>query len=129
MTNKVPKVAPKASDVDAAFTEIVGILNGLSSSKALQLIQRILNQYLAVSGVELPKPKKSKRITRGRLSKIQRDAELEAFLLANLSNTPQKDLLDLCIKHFGIERAPSRSALSRFLSDVATKEIDKGKAK
>jgi hypothetical protein len=111
------------TDKKAAFQSIQEILDDLTKTDSLQIIQQLLNEYFGEvdTGSTLPKPKKAVRVTRGRLSKIEMDEELEAFILANVSNASQKSLLVMCIDQFGAERAPSRSALGRYLTDLTTK--------
>ncbi|MGY8872759.1 MAG: hypothetical protein ACKVJE_20195 [Pseudomonadales bacterium] len=112
----------RKTDKKAAIQSIQGILDDLTKLEALQVIQKILIEYFGQvdTGSTLPKLKKTVRITRGRLSKIQMDEELEAFILSNMNNASQKSLLTMCIDQFGKGRAPSRSALQRYLTDLTT---------
>lgn len=111
------------TDNKAAIQSIQKILDDLTKLEALQVIQKVLIEYFGEvdTGITLSKPKKAVRVTRGRLSKIQMDEELKAFILSNVKNTSQKSLLTMCIDQFGVDRAPSRSALGRYLTDLTTK--------
>lgn len=55
-----------------------------------------------------------------RLSKIERDAEMKAFILS-IPYMPQAEILLACRERFGSARAPSRTGLSRFL--IASRTI------
>ncbi len=111
----------------AALQDIQKILEGLTKVEALQVIRQLLCESIGEvdAAKTLPKPTKASRVTRGRLSKIQMDAELEAFILSHLNNASQKALLDLCLDQFGQARAPSRSALSRYLTELSTQNKEK----
>lgn len=50
-----------------------------------------------------------------RLSRIESDSELEQFLLSMKGQHTHAAMLQQCIDKFGKERAPSKSALNRFI--------------
>lgn len=49
-------------------------------------------------------------------SPIDRDPELAEFIMAASATTMLSDISAACLERFGAERAPSRSAIQRFLS-------------
>jgi hypothetical protein len=50
-----------------------------------------------------------------RVSKIRRDPELEAYVKERLQSDTLVEIVAACLAKFGPERAPSKSALQRFI--------------
>lgn len=65
-----------------------------------------------------------RRTKGGRLSKIESDPELKSFLLAVYGYHTIMELVRMCQEKFGMERAPSKSGLQRFISKI-TRQIER----
>lgn len=66
--------------------------------------------------------------SRIRRSNIESDPEVEAFLLSLKGYMSLADMRQACIEKFGAKRAPSRSALQRYISKLKYRRKGAGHA-
>jgi FAD/FMN-containing dehydrogenase len=107
----------------AALETMKGALAQLSLSDALD----VTSQLLADLAADNPAPvkRKAKRVPsvlqerkRGRISTIEGDSDVEAFLLSLQGKRTLDEMRDACAEKFGVDRTPSRSALHRYVQKL-----------
>lgn len=87
--------------------EIVDVLAQELKAAAKKAVRGKHNQKLVPPALFERRP--------GRPSSIEKDPELEEFILAQSGNQTLQHIVELCVEEFGEERAPSKSALHRYI--------------
>lgn len=90
-----------------AYKLIVKALSSLNQEQSKSVLKQYY-RFLSLRELEL------KTLPTKRKSKIEQDRELYEFILSmDLEFSTQKNVRLACIDKFGLERAPSRTALGR----------------
>lgn len=113
MTNAAPFRAKKAKAVKA----IQDAIQGLSAVDVVEILTHQLNDVVQAAEGTPQDPRETNMVLayRGRVSNIETDPELEAFILHKRGMRTLEQLRLECVAEFGEERAPSRSALNRYV--------------
>ncbi|MCE2594157.1 hypothetical protein K6Y31_04945 [Motilimonas cestriensis] len=96
------------------------LLEGLTLNEAKHLLNQAQQDYeigINRSQVKQTKPYCENAYRKPKPSKIQQDAEVEAFIL-NQHYMTQTEMLKLLKAKFGAYRAPSKSGLNRYLKGL-----------
>lgn len=118
MTTAAPFRAKKLRALHA----VQAAVKGLSAEDVVDVLTQQLKAVThgAVKGKSKPQPSMAVLRDRpaGRLSSIELDPELEAFILEQSMSQTVEHIHKLCIAKFGKQRAPSRSALYRYIDKM-----------
>ena len=108
----------------AALETMKGALRQLTLADALEVTGQLLaelstseltdiRQTSTRASASVLQPRKA-----GRRHSIETDAELEAFILSLRGSRTIADIRTACVKKFGDKRAPSKSALHRYIQKL-----------
>ena len=108
----------------AALEAMKGALKQLSLADALEVTGQLLaelstsestqvKQTSDRTSVSVLQPRKA-----GRKHSIEKDPELEVFILSLRGSRTISDIRTACVKKFGDKRAPSKSALHRYIQKL-----------
>lgn len=120
------EIRRKARDIVAALTDVAG----MDAMKIVNQAQSIiLRESLAVSpGPDCQVyPFNPNLVRRGPVSKIDADPELKEFIHSLPAYHGVEQIAAMCVERFGVDRAPSKSAVHRYLQKLS-KRYPKEKA-
>lgn len=102
--------------------EIIGQLATLPGQEALKILNaaqgKILHDHIFWKSATWDHPLKLALGIKGGINnilKVERDPEIKAYILSITETIPITEVLRRVVARFGAERAPSRSALSRWV--------------
>ncbi|WP_417581538.1 hypothetical protein [Nitrincola sp.] len=113
----MPNVAPFRAKKAQAIKAVQAAIEGLSIVDVVEILTHQLTDIVkgAEGVVDDPHQMPSVLAYRGRVSNIEMDPDLEAFILEQRGMKTLEQLRMQCVEQFGDERAPSRSALQRYV--------------
>lgn len=113
----MPNVAPFRTKKAQAIKAVQAAIEGLSLTETVEILTHQLIDAMRGIQDEADDPHQVSSVLayRGRLSNIEMDPELEAFILEKRGMKTLEQLRMECVEHFGEARAPSRSALHRYV--------------
>jgi hypothetical protein len=116
----VTTVTPFNAEKLRAFHAVQAAVKNLPASDVVDVLTQQLREVAGAIPQGKPAPALAvlRDLTPGRLSNIEQDPELEAFILRQSACLSIEHIRRECIKKFGAERAPSRSGLNRYINKL-----------
>ncbi|MEW7986508.1 MAG: hypothetical protein AB2777_22375 [Candidatus Thiodiazotropha endolucinida] len=119
------------------FAEVlVQTLPKISLKDALRVFNEAIFQVIRNSTtkpcdkpVKLPIANLKRRASAGRVAKIEADPEIKAFIHQLRGYHSYPEIARLCAHKFGKKRAPSKSAVGRYIKKISDEEISPEKDK
>jgi len=105
-------------------------MNGLPVSDALRILNaamaQVLNESIAPNDQSMTKPFISSLANflprhRGRPRGIESDAEVQRYIHTIHERRTFQQISEMCLVKFGKKRAPSKSAIQRYIQDLTEK--------
>lgn len=116
MTNVTPFEAEKLR----AFRAVQAAVQGLPATDVVEVLTEQLREITAAMQEGFPDLASTvlRDRTPGRLSSIEKDPEIETFILKQSPLLGYEGLREACIKEFGKARAPSRGSIHRYIQKL-----------
>ena len=113
----MPNVTPFEAEKLRAFHAVQAAVQNLTTSDVVDVLTQQLREVAAAMPEAKPAPSLAvlRDRTRGRLSNIEQDSALETFILTQSASLTIEHIRRECIKEFGEKRAPSKSAIHRYI--------------
>lgn len=115
----MPKVTPFRAKKDKAMRAVQAAVKGLPVMDVVEVLTHQLAVAVKTEQGVMDDPREVQAIAayrgQGRVSEIEKDPELEAFILEQRGYHTIEKLRALCVARFGEDRAPSKSGLHRYI--------------
>lgn len=102
-----------------ALHAVQAAVKGLSPEEVVdvltQQLRAVATKAVKAKRSQEPLPSVLHERSRGRPFIVEADPELEQFILAQSGRQTLQHIVELCVEKFGKERAPSKSALQRYI--------------